>query len=184
MSIATDITGAPLGNSATQLLELLANPDAYLAKLQAMEKATAEYKLYLEAVGPATEVLTLRAQATALRSDAEKRLVEAQAEADTSILEAQAEAEKILSDAKTSADALTALAHIKLSEAEGVKAQAHQMLESATLAKSDADLAITLADRREVLAKAAQEAAEAAKAEADALKADIIAKHQAFIQGL
>ena len=55
MSIATDITGGA-GGSASQLLDLLANQDAYKAKLQAMENATAEYKKYVDAVGTATEV--------------------------------------------------------------------------------------------------------------------------------
>ena len=57
MSIATDITGGGGSGSASQLLDLLANPDAYKTKLQAMESATAEYKKYVEAIGPASEIV-------------------------------------------------------------------------------------------------------------------------------
>ena len=70
MSIATDITGGA-SNSASQLLDLLANPDAYKSKLEAMEKATAEYKKYVDAVGVATEINKLRDQASGLREEAQ-----------------------------------------------------------------------------------------------------------------
>ena len=133
MSIATDITGGS-GGSASQLLDLLANPDAYKAKLQAMEAATAEYKKYVEAVGVATEVVSLREEAKALRDEAKNYRDNAVAEADKGLKDAQAKADALLDSAKQQADDLAA-------DAKANKAQADSLLTQATSAMRAAQIA-------------------------------------------
>jgi hypothetical protein len=184
MSIATSITG---GNSSNQLLDLLAvvaNPEVYKAKIDALDAATAENRKYIEAIGPASEIVELRDQAKLLRKEADdyKKAVIAQASADLS--DAQEQARKTTAAAKIKADELIDQANTTKAQADGLISKVQEELAAAERAKVEAVKAQAVAQAKaSELAQALADAA-TAKAEAEAAKADILAKHQAFLQGL
>lgn len=184
MSIATDITGAPVGSSVNQLLELLANPDAYAAKIKAMEAATAEYKTYVEAVGVATEINNLRDQAKALREEAQAYRDAALAQADADIKTAEAKAATILAEAQQKANELTSNAQAVKSQSDALMNQASALMDQAKAAQAKATADQAAADAQSKRAADTQAQLDSDLAAAQALKDDIVAKHQAFIQGL
>lgn len=137
--ISTDITGGNAG--ASQLLDLLslvANPQVYEAKIKSLQEATELNRKYVEAVGPANEVLDLRDKAKADRATAASELNAARDAA----REAVSDAKKVASDlTKAANDAAVA----KKAEAERLVVSAQLQLaeiESRTqaLAKSKAEL--------------------------------------------
>ena len=184
MSIATDITGGSAGGSASQLLDLLANPAAYQAKLQAMEDATAEYKKYVDAVGVATEINAIRDQVKVNQVQAAAEVAEAKALAAKTKAEAQAQADVLLANARQTADELNAQAVTNKAQAEVLLAQAQEAMRQAEVAQAVADNAKASADAQSQAAAQTQAQADQTLAEAQAIKADILAKHQEFIQGL
>ena len=116
--ISTSITG---GFETSQLLTLLAEPEALKERIEHLEKATAEYKEYLAAVAPASEVLKYRDEAKSDREEAAKILQKAKddsekilSEADSQKLEilnqANDEASKIRDEAKVISDSAKATA--------------------------------------------------------------------------
>jgi hypothetical protein len=184
MSIANNITGGGGGSSASQLLDLLANPDAYQAKLQAMENATAEYKKYVDAVGVATEINAIRDQVKANQAQADAEITEAKALAVKIATDAQTEADAKLAAAQATADELTTQASANKAEASALLAQAKKAMQQAEVAQAVADNAKASADAQAAMLFASQETADQTLAQAQALKADILAKHKAFIESL
>jgi len=184
MSIATDITG---GNSSNQLMDLLAvvaNPDVYKKKLDVLNAATAENKKYIEAVGPASEIVALREEAKEKTEKAKEVLALAETRAEQIKQEANKNASLIVTEAKTKAALMMDEATKTKSIAEGLLVEAQAESAIAQKVKSDAEKAQAIAQAKEQeLIKALQDANDA-KAEAEAAKADILAKHQAFVQGL
>lgn len=184
MSIATSITGGGTGGSASQLLELLANPDVYTAKLQMMENATAEYKKYVDAVGVATEVVALRDEAAVLKKEANDYKTATKAKADADLVTATAKADNIIAEAQAKADALLGEAKANKEQADVVLAEAKAELATAKNAQAKADAAQVNADAQMATLAQTQASADQTLAAAKALKADILAKHKAFIESL
>jgi len=184
MSIATDITG---GNSSNQLMDLLAvvaNPDVYKKKLDVLNAATAENKKYIEAVGPASEIVALREEAKEKTEKAKEVLAQAEAQAQQIKQEANTNASLIVTEAKTKAALMMDEATKTKSIAEGLLVEAQAESAIAQKVKSDAEKSQAITQAREQELIQALEDAKTAKAEAEATKTDILAKHQAFVQGL
>jgi len=185
MSITTDITGGSgASNQLLDLLAVVANPDVYKAKLDALEAATAANKVYVEAIGPASEIVALREQAAVEKQQADEMVVKAGVTAENIVNAAQTQANTLVSDAQTQANAIAAQAQKTKAEAEQVLSDAKAAAVEAQRAQEKAESAQASADAQAAVLQASQEAADQALAEAKALKADIIAKHEAFIKGL
>jgi len=184
MSIANSITGGGETGSASQLLDLLANPDAFTAKLQTMQNATAEYKKYVEAVGVATEVVVLRDEAAALKQEANEYKTTTKAKADAGLDAATAKAESIVAEAQAKADGLLAESIANKKQIDIALAEAKEALATAKKAQANADIAQANADKQMATLAQTKEAADQTLAEAQTLKADILAKHTAFIESL
>lgn len=184
MSIATDITGGAASNQLLDLLSLVANPAVYEAKVKALQDATEENRKFVEAVGPASEILKLREQAAAMRDEADKYRQDAFSDGDAQLKKAQAQAAAIVAEAQAKADVLMGQVQSELADAKAARAAVEQLRASADSAQKAAAASIEAANQREAAAKAAQDAADAAKTDAEAIKADILAKHKAFIESL
>lgn len=184
MSIATSITGGSASNPLLDLLAIVANPDAYKEKIDALDAATAENKKYIEAIGPASEIVELRDQAKGLRQEADDYKKAAIAQADADLLAAQEQARKTTAAAKIKADDLIDQANTTKAQADGLISKVQEELAAAERAKVEAVKAQAVAEAKATeLAQALADAA-TAKADAETVKADILAKHQAFIKGL
>lgn len=184
MSIATSITGGSASNPLLDLLAVVANPDVYKAKIDALDVATAESKKYVELAAPASEILAMREQIKAKNNEADVALADAHARADAALKEAKEKAASLVAAAQAKADGLVAAATENKAATDALMAQAQAELAAAQKVTADAVKAQASAQAKEqVLSKALEDAA-AAQAEAEAVKADILAKHQAFVQGL
>ena len=184
MSISTSITGGSASNQLMDLLAVVANPDVYKAKLDALDAATAENKKYVEALGPASEIFQLREQTKVLREEAANYQKSAIAKADADLIAAQEQANKITAAAKAKADDLMAQATATKNQADSMLSDVQQELAFASKAKSEAAKSQAIANAKALELSQALENAAAAQADAEAAKADILAKHQAFVQGL
>ena len=184
MSIATSITGGGASNQLMDLLAVVANPDVYKAKLDALDAATAENKKYVEALGPASEIVQLRDQAKGLRQEADDYKKSAIAQADADLLAAKEKAASLVATAQAKADALVAAATENKAATDALMAQAKAELAAAQKVTADAVKAQASAQAKEQALSKALEDAAAAQAEAETVKADILAKHQAFVEGL
>jgi len=184
MSIATSITGGSASSQLMDLLTVMADPNAYKAKLDALEAATAENKKYVEALGPASEIVDLRDKAKASREEADAYKTTTTAEADAVLVAAKDQAATIVADAKDQAKKLVEAAKVKtdaanalMDKALGAQAQVDAAVAAATAAQADyeakaADLGARMA------------AAATAQAEAEAYRDSLAAKAQAFAKGL
>ncbi len=184
MSIASSITGGGSSNQLMDLLAVVANPDAYKAKIAALEAATAENKKYVEAIGPASEIVALRDKAAALKQEAEDYKTAAVTEADISIQEARAKASAIAIEAQKKADALIAETTAAKEAAEQLAKQNKIALAASDKALADAEQAKAIAESKAQELEQAIADAQSAAADARATKAAIVAKHQAFIGSL
>jgi cell division septum initiation protein DivIVA len=184
--IANNIDGSSGGSS--QILELLslvaADPKVYQSKLKALEDATAEHKKYVELVGPASDILTIKAKVKADLDEAAKALADAKTEAKSIVSDAKEKAKGLIDTAQDSANTL-------VEDAKSIKSQADADLLVAKQAQSKADRAQSKADsnsasaaeKSKLLDKAIADT-NAAKEDAEAVKAEIIAKHKAFLESL
>jgi hypothetical protein len=180
--IATSIDGS---NSTLELLStLLADPTVYADKLKALTEATAENKKYVELVGHASEILAAWAQADADRAVAAKAVVDAKVQADSIVGGAHADAAGILADAQGQADTLVAQAKAQKDESDAVLSQAKISLADVKRAEADAQAATVAAKAQADSLAAAQAVTEALQAEVNNTKAALLAKTQAFIEGL
>lgn len=184
MSISTSITGGSQSNQLMDLLAVVANPDVYKAKLDALEAATAENKKYVEAIGPASEIVVLRDEAKTKAEQAQIVLNKAEADALLIMQNAKAGAQSVLQEAQAQANNLTADATKIKENADKIFAQVQAELTAAQKATDEAKKAQAVAQAKEQELTQALEEAEAAKAQAQSTKADILAKHQEFIRGL
>jgi len=184
MSIATSITGGSASSQLMDLLAVMANPNAYKAKLDALEAATAENKKYVEALGPASEIIDLRDQAKALREEADAYKTTTTAEANAFLVAAKNQAATVVADAKAQSDQLIAAAKVKtdaanalMDKALGAKTQVDAAIAAATVAQADYEAKAADLDARMTAAATAQ-------AEAEAYRDSLTAKAQAFAKGL
>ena len=185
MSIATSITGGSgASNQLLDLLAVVANPDVYKAKLDALEEATAANKVFVEAIGPASEIVALREEAAVATQNAKDTLAQAQAQAEQMKQEAAVNASAVVTAAQAKADSLVAEATKTKNEAEQLLVQAQEAIRKAEEAQAVADNAKVSVEAQAQMLQASQEEADKALADAQALKADILAKHDAFIKGL
>lgn len=181
--IATNIDGSAVGgsNQLLDLLTLVANPDAYAQKVNALEGLIAKNKEYVELVGPASDILALREEVRADKLSAKKIVADAKSKADAIIAKAEAEAKETAAAARAAADVL-----IAETEAANIaaKANAADAIAAEKAAKSAATQSKKLsAELQARVAEAALEKdmATAAVVDAEQVKKDILAKHQAFI---
>lgn len=184
MSISNSITG---GNPSDQLMDLLtviANPEAYKTKLDVLYAATAENKKYVEAIGPASEIVALRDEAKAAAQTAKEILEKAKTDAAQIVSNANIEANGIGVAAQNTAESLIASAAASKKEADLIALQNKAALAETKKLAAAAETAKTIADQKAAEWTNAVAAANAAKAEAEAAKASIIAKQEAFIKGL
>ena len=180
--IATSIDGS---NSTLELLStLLADPTVYADKLKALTEATAENKKYVELVGPVSEIVAIRAQTDADRAAAVKAVADAKAQADNIVNGAQADAAAILADAQGQADTLVAQVKAQKDQSDAMLSQAEISLADVKRAEAEARAATAAANAQAQSLATAQAAAEALQAEVAETKAALLAKTQAFIEGL
>jgi hypothetical protein len=180
--IATSIDGS---NSTLDLLStLLADPTVYADKLKTLTEATAENKKYVDLVGPASEIVAIRAQADADRAVAAQAVVDAKAQADNIVGGAQADAAAILADAQGQADTLIAQAKAQKAESDAVLAQSKASLADVKRAESEAKAATAAAKVQSDALAIQQAETEALQAEVAGIKAALLAKTKAFIEGL
>jgi cell division septum initiation protein DivIVA len=180
--IATSIDGS---NPTIELLStLLADPTVYADKLKALTEATAENKKYVDLVGPASEIVATRAAADADRAAAEKILANAKVEASGIVGDAKASAEVIVADAQNQADTLVAQAKAQKDESDAILSQAKVSLADVKRAEAEAKAATAAANAQAQSLATAQAATEALQAEVNETKAALLAKTQAFIEGL
>jgi len=180
--IASSIDGS---NSTLDLLStLLADPTVYADKLKALTEATAENKKYVDLVGPASEIVAIRAQADADRAAAAKAVADARTEASNIVTEAKVYAAEILADVQGQADTLVAQAKAQKDQSTAVLSQAEISLADVKRAEAEAKAATAAANAQAQSLATAQAAAEALQAEVAETKAALLAKTQAFIEGL
>lgn len=190
--IATNIDGS---NTSLDLLgtvsALLADPTLYASKLKTLTDTIAENKKYVELVGPASDILMLRMQSSADqeaagadRAAAAQTLADAKAQADNIVGNAHADAAGILADAQGQADTLFAQAKAKADESDAVLTQSKASLADVKRAESEAKAATALAKAQSESLAAAQAATEALQAEVADIKTALLAKTQAFVEGL
>jgi len=180
--IATSIDGS---NSTLDLLStLLADPTVYADKLKALTEATAENKKYVDLVGPASEIVAIRTQADVDRAAAAQAVADAKTLAMSIVGDAQADAAGILADAQGQADTLIAQAKAQKDQSTAVLSQAEISLADVKRAESEAKAATAVANAQAQSLATAQAATEAMQAEVAGIKAALLAKTQAFIEGL
>ena len=184
MSIANSITGGGASNQLLDLLAVVANPDMYKSKIDALESATAENKKYVDAVAPASEIVALREEIKANAQESKDSLAKAKADAAQLISAANEKANSIVNAAQKTADSMLATAVAAKDEADALVKQNKAALAETKKASDAAEAAKATAEAKaEELVKAVA-AADAAKTVAETTKAEIIAKHEAFIKGL
>jgi hypothetical protein len=184
--ISTNIDGS-IPNASNQLFDLLAlvsNPDAYTAKLKALQDATDANNESIALVGPAKQVLQLRDDATANLAAAKQKLADAQTAADQITQAAQDEASGLLTSARQQSQQLIADANALKAEAGVALSVAQSNAKSAAAAEAKAKEADAASQAASAALNNAMDAANKAKADADATKMAIIAKHKAFIESL
>jgi len=184
MSIATTITGGSASSQLLDLLAIMANPSAYKAKFDALEEATAENKKYIELLGPAEDIISLRNQAKVLRQEADAYKTTTTAEADAVLAAAKDQAATIVADAQEQANTATATAKTKTDAAEALMAKAIDAQAQVDVAIAEATKAQADYEAKSVKLDSQMEAALAAKTEAQAYRDSLELKAQAFIKGL
>lgn len=184
MSIANSITGGSSSNQLMDLLAVVANPDVYKAKLDVLDAATAENKKYVEAIGPASEIVALRDQAKADAQAKKDTLAQAKEEAVQIVSNANTKADGIVSAAQSTAETMIASAVAAKDEADLAAKQNKAALLETKKATAAAEAAKVIAEEKAAELVKAVADADAAKADAEATKASIIAKQEAFIKGL
>jgi hypothetical protein len=190
--IANNIDGSSINLDLLGTVSaLLADPTLYASKLKTLTDTIAENKKYVELVGPASDILTLRAQASADRefagkdrAAAEQKLADAKVQADSIVGGAHADAAGILADAQGQADALIAQVKAQKDESDAVLLQAKTSLADVKRAESEAKAATAAAKAQAESLASAQSATEALQAEVADIKAALLAKTQAFVEGL
>jgi hypothetical protein len=186
MSIARDITGTVSGgaNQLFDLISLVTDSKAYAAKVKELQLLIAENQRYVEAVGPAADILALREQASKLNAEAHSKFEEANAFVTATSRQAKEDAEKIVSESKLAADKLLADAKVATKKASDLSKKANDRAAELDAKERElTDLASRLQAKEADLAKALS-AAEASKQDAINFKNDIIAKHRSFIEAL
>lgn len=183
--ISNNIDGSIGG--ATQLFDLLtvvSNPAAYTQKLEALQKATAEHRTYVEALAPAHEIYALRDQTAADRAEAAVVLTTAKSDAAASKAAAKQAADSVTRAAAEAAHRAQESANVLHNAAETDRAAAAALLKDAEIA------AAALAAERAQVVEQSQDlqralvAAVEARAEYEEYRAALQAKVQAFISGL
>lgn len=184
MSISTSITGGGVSNPLIDLLALVSNPEAYKAKVDALEAATVENKKYVEAIGPASEIVALREQAGLQKEQADATVAKANADATSIVADARAQASEIVSTAQTEAKDVTAKAKTAEEKAAVTTITAQNLMDKAKVMQEQVNKALAEAEGLNAATEKAKADAEAAQKLAETTRSQIIAKHQAFIEGL
>lgn len=179
--ISTDITGNNAG--ASQLLDLLslvANPQVYEAKVKALQELTDKNQKYVEAVGPASEILKLREEAGVDREEAAKTLAAAKAESAKIVAQAKETAAKLTKSATASAAEKKAAAQKLLDDAQAEAAEVESSRKG--LAKAQADVEKQKVQLATALkqAKSAKAALAKSKSEVETLRSELRKKLDAF----
>ena len=175
------------GSSQNQLLDFLsviANPDVYATKLKELQAATEENKKYVEAVAPVSDIVALRESMYRQNSDAADALEAAKTQAAQIVSDAQASAASIVSNAQAQAQAIVSQATATKESADALSAQVTSALADAKKAEKESKAATAAAKVQADNLATAQAATEVIQAEVAGIKAALLAKTQAFIEGL
>jgi len=175
------------GSSQNQLLDFLsviANPDVYANKLKELQAATEENKKYVEAVAPVSDVIALRESLLQQNANAADALEAAKTQAGRIVSDAQTSAAGIIADAQAQAQGIIAQATATKEGADALSAQVTAALADAKKAEKAAKSATEAAKTQSNNLAEAQAATQALQAEVNDIKAALLAKTQAFIQGL
>ena len=176
------------GTSGNQVLDLLSiisgNPEIYASKLKALQDAKAEHKKFVEAVGPAGDIIGLKTQAAADRDAAKQELDSAKENAQALVAQAKVDAQSIIDESNSKATTTIHEAEAQKTGADFLMAQAQQASAVATKAQAKADGDAAAAQAKSKSLDQAIADAEAAKKDAEDTKASILAKHKAFIESL
>ena len=133
MSIANNIDGSNGGaNQLLDLLSLVSNPKVYESKIKALQDATDENKKYVDLVGPASEILQLRAEAEVATQNAKDTVENAKAQALQLVNDAKRKADAMIGEAKVTAAKLE-------NEAKALSEVAKQKAADASLAETQAN---------------------------------------------
>ncbi len=184
MSLSTSgmsVGGAPSGGDPFAVARMLVDPDAYKAKLDALQQARSDAERLISLVGPAQDIPRMNDEAKAALAQANAILETAKADATAKGVEAQAAADAMAAEAAAAlAEAKETLAAAK-AEASAITAKARKFEKDAEAKAAARDADLTAAEaavhQRGVDADAALDAAVTAKAEADA----VTAKYAALI---
>jgi putative cell wall-binding protein len=125
--MVTDITGRTIGEAdgMLALIKFVSEPEVYRARLKELTDATDAHRKAIELVGPAEDILVLRAEAEADRNTARESALEAKAaaaeakkDAKDIVKKAEQEAETTLTSARNAAAAIVSDAKSQLEKAE------------------------------------------------------------------
>lgn len=136
MGVSSNAGGAAkiVGGSdvAFRILELLANPEEFSARLNALADAEASAAAQLAAIGPATDIPQIRAETNRLHDEAKAMLASAVGEANGILEKAKADAAQHIQDIRTSMAA-------HLEHAKSTAAEADEKLKAAIARHEEAD---------------------------------------------
>jgi cell division septum initiation protein DivIVA len=181
--IASNIDGSSQ-NQFFDFLSVIANPEVYATKLKELQAATEENKKFVEAVAPASDIIALRESLQKQNADAKTALENANAQAEKIVNNATAFAVNIVSDAKTQAQSIIEQADEIKNNANALSSQVTAALADVKKAEKDAKLATAAANAQAQSLAAAQATTEALQTEVAEIKTTLLAKTQAFIEGL
>ena len=182
--ISTDITGSSGGDASQvfSLLAVVADPEAYGAKLKALVAATEENKKYIGLVAPASEIVSIRQQiasdkaaATKLLEDAKTESAKLKADAQSQVKAMPTEANELVAKAKKLALDAQAASNAKLAEMDAVVSSLKSQLAAAAEAEktAKAQAAAALEEKKSL---------EAEKTAVVSTKNKLIAKAKAFAE--
>jgi hypothetical protein len=184
--ISTDITGGVGGDAAQvfNLLTVVANPEAYSAKLKALVEATEENKKFIALVAPASEIMRIREEIAGDKAAAKQVLKDAKQDADALKAGAKADAKvlsekaaQVLADAQEQAAKLLTQAQAEVDAAKATNATLKAQVAATAAAEKEAK------SRSEALASMQAEA-KAEQAAAKSERAALAAKIEMFAKGL
>lgn len=182
---AIGITGSPLtGDAVLSLLAILKDPVSFQQNLDAMNAAIAENQRYIEAIGPADQIVQLREVASKDRDYAAAVLTAARAEADQIVNDASARASGITTAAQDASNKMQAEANAMMTDALTEAAKSRSDAEQIDAMKAYLQSATDLLNGKISDANTAIVSATEAKSAADAERQSIIEKHEQFIAGL
>lgn len=183
--ISTNIDGSSAnGNPLMDLLKIVANPDAYAAKVKDMDEATARYNAAIALAGPASEIIAIRERIAEDNKASKDALAEAKKKAAQIVSDAERKASVVVDDALLKAAKIVEDAQNQQASAVATQNAANNAASAAAAREAEAGKKADAAEKLSEKLKAEIAAAKKELAVAIALKDEIVAKHKAFIESL